>query len=484
MNTDSSQVRDTAVPFSPSRQTWLLIVMLALLNMYLFMYHPRSIRFTVLAFPFLLAGLYLLKDLRSWALMLPIAVTFGNKAIEYGQFYTSPATLAVILVFFAFAVHRLAGFRDNPPYPLPFKLVGLAYLAQLASVFATFYHHDNLFWNVIREGHKHFLGALLLPVVYFWFGRGEWLERFLKVLVLMLFIMCLYGIYQYTSGTLDNLGELASGFDLAGRVFSTIAGGPNSYSGVLELLVPSTLAASFFFRERFWKGLAVITTILGILNTLYTFSRGGFLTVTGACLVYLIYHYRKRIWVPVLSFLVFTGFVASNSSEFERQLTVFSNPRELMLDTSLLHRYVSYMGFIEEIEKDPLEGIGWGSAEYYHGRTALYGFWEVRHMDSVDKISRFGGLNSLILEMPLKGGALSAISLILVFSGGCIAAARTLRNRKTAQLGFGFVCGLAGFGVHQLFDNLIPWPQTGAFFWTIFALLTAMAFPCCMKEEY
>ncbi len=484
MSTDPSPLRDTTDSFSPSRQTWLLIIMLALLNMFLNIYFPRSVRFSALSIPFLLAALFLVRQIRSWVLLLPVVVTFGGRVIDYGPFYTMIATVAVILSFFAFAVHRLFAFRENPPFPLPFKMVGLAYLAQLGSVFATLYLHDSLTWNVVREGHKHFLGALLLPAVYFWYGRGVWLERFLKVLTLMLFIMCLYGIYQYTSGTLDTLGDLASGFDLAGRVYSTIGGGPNSYSGVLELLVPSILAASFFFKEKRWRALALITTILGILNTLYTFSRGGFLTVTGACLIYLIYRYRRKIWVPVLSFLVFIGFVASNSGEFERQLTVFSNPRELMLDTSMLHRYVSYNGFLDEIGKDPVEGIGWGSVEYYHGRTALYGFWEVRHKDSVDKIDRFGGLNSLILEMPLKGGLLSALSLLLLLAAGGISAVKTLRNRENAQLGFGFACGLAGFGVHQLFDNLIPWPQTGAFFWMIFALLTAMAFPCCVKEEY
>jgi len=451
--------------------------------MFVNIYQPKEVRFALLALPFFIFALFVFRDIRYWVLALPVLVTFGEKAIDHGPFYTSPATLVVLVSFIAFASHRLFGFKESYRFPAVFRLIGAAYLAQLASVFASLYIHDSEFWNVAREGQKHFLGALLLPVVYFWYGRGVWLERFLKVLTIMLLVMTIYGIYQYTSGSIDSLGDLASGFDLAGRVYSTIAGGPNSYSGVLELLVPSVLASFFFFRSKFWKTVALVTVILGILNVLYTFSRGGFLTISITCLFYMVFRFRKRIWVPVVSFLVFAGFIAANTAEFERQLTVFSDPQELMLDTSMLHRYTSYMGFISEIQADPIRGVGWGSAEYYHGRTTLYGFWEVRHEDSIDKITRFGGLNSMILEMPYKGGILSLLSLVLLVSAVVISVGRLLKSGEDTMLGFGFACGLAGFGIHQFFDNLLPWPQTGAFFWMIFALLVSTAYPCCEKEK-
>jgi len=473
----------TGEPYRPSRRTWLLIIMFTLLNMFVSIYQPKAVRFAMLAVPFFFFALFVFNDIRYWVLALPVIVTFGQTAIDYGPFFTSTATIAILFSFFAFASHRLLSFRENYRFPPAFKIVGAACIAQLASVFASFYLHDSESWNVIREGQKHFLGALLLPVIYFWYGRGIWLERFLKVLTLMLLVMTIYGIYQYTSGSIDSLGDLASGFDLAGRVYSTIGGGPNSYSGVLELLVPSVLASFFFFKSRLWKSIAFVTVILGILNVLYTFSRGGFLTVSATSFLYLIYRFRKKIWVPILSFLAFTGFISLNAGEFERQLTVFSNPQELMLDTSMLHRYTSYRGFINEILADPVQGVGWGSSEYYHGRTALYGFWEVRHEDSVDKITRFGGLNSMILEMPLKGGIFSIIALVLLAAAALTCIARLLKSGENTMLGFGFACGLAGFGIHQFFDNLLPWPQTGAFFWIIFALLASTTYPCCEKEK-
>lgn len=457
--------------------------MFALLNMYVNIYQPKEVRYAMLAAPLFFFAVFFFTDIKHWVLSLPVLIAFGEGSIDYGPFYTSPSTVAIFLAFFAFASHRLFGFRDNYRFPPAFKLIGAAYLAQLASVFASLYLHESPFWNVVREGHKHFLGALLLPVVYFWYGRGVWRDRFLKILTLVLLMMTIYGIYQYTSGSISSIGDLASGFDLAGRVYSTIGGGPNSYSGVLELLVPSVLALFFYFKEKLWKVVAFITVILGILNVLYTFSRGGFLTVSAMCLLYLIYRFRKKIWVPIISFLLFAGFVSLNAGEFERQLTVFNNPRELMLDTSMLHRYTSYRGFVNDISADPIEGAGWGSREYYHGRTTLYGFWEVRLEDSIDKITRFGGLNSLILEMPLKGGAFSILALFLLGVSYVMVLVRLFRSGQDTMLGFGFACGLAGFGVHQFFDNLLPWPQTGAFFWIIFALLASTAYPCCKKGK-
>ncbi len=479
----TGSVYSGVAPFSPSRRTWLSITAFALFYLFLYMKQPKPIRYIVAILPLFVSSLFLIREIKIWILGLLVLITFGGVGFEYGPFYTSAATIGILITAGIYFLHRNSGFKRVYDMPTPFLIVVVAYLVQLGSVFASIYTHDGDLSNTLRDGNKYFVSALLLPVVYYWYGRGIWLSRFLKVLTSMLFVMSIVGIYQYTSGNIESLGELACGFDLAGRVYSTISGGPNAYAGVLELLVPSTLAAMFFFKEKFWKGFAFVTVILGILNVLYTFSRGGFLTVSGTSLLFLVYRFRSRMWIPVTSLAVFVGFIVGNAGEFERQLTMFGDTRALMMDTSLLHRYTSYKGFLNEIAKDPIGGEGWGCAEFFHGRTSLYGFWEVRHEDSIDKINRFGGLNSMFLEMPLKGGILSAVSLLLLLTAVSVSARKLLTTGVDSAVGFGFMCGMLGFGVHQMFDNLIPWPQPGAFFWIVFALMTAMAYPCCSNGE-
>ncbi|MCK5786129.1 MAG: O-antigen ligase family protein [Candidatus Sabulitectum sp.] len=468
--------------YKPSRKTWILVVGLALVYFWLFLFNPRPILVVSVAVLLFFVAVYHVSDPRNWLLLLPVVITLGNSVIDYGPFYTSAATIAVLLFTALYLIVKVAGFRKFPRFPVPVYIVLAAYLAQLASMFASLHNHENLIGNTLREAHKHFFSAILIFVIYDWFGRGEWFTKMLKLLALMLLVMSIYGIYQYNAGNLDSFGEKASGFDLAGRVYSFISGGPNSYSGVLELLVPTVLASMFVFKRWIWKGVALAATLLGVQNVMYTFSRGGFLTVTTACFIYLVYRYRKKIWVPVLALAIFTGVLFSNADEFKRQLTVFGDTRSLMMDTSLLHRYTSYNGFASRIADSPTNGVGWGSEEFFHSRSSLYSFWEVRHEASIEKINRFGGLNSLFLEMPYKGGIFSSLALLLLIFAVGLTVFKLLRSGSDKSLGMGLVCGLAAFGVHQAFDNLIPWPQTGAFFWLILALLISIAYPCCDKE--
>ncbi len=469
----------------PYRSSWkalFLVSGLTLAYFYFFFNFPRPVLIILVGVPVLFFTILHNPNPRTWVLLLPFVITYGNITLNYGPFYIAVATMAVQSSFLLYLVVKLAGYREFPRFPWVVYLVFAAFLAQLVSMFITMHHYNSLIGNIIRDANKIYLSALLIPVIYDWFGRGKWLVRMLKMLTIMLILMSIYGLYQYYSGTLDNTGEQASGFDLAGRVYSSFGGGSNSYSGVLELMIPTTLASMFLFKKKSWKILALAATILGFQNVLYTFSRGGFLTASLATFAYLIYRYRKKIWVPILAFSILTGGLLLNAGEFKRQLTVFGDTQSLMLDTSLLHRYTSYMGFINSIKESPVVGAGWGSREFYHGRTALYAFWEVRHEDSIEKITRFGGLNSTILEMPYKGGLFSAVSLLLLFAAFVFSSIKLLKNGTDKSLGMGLICGLSAFWVHQAFDNLTQWPQTGAFFWLFFALLISVAYPCCGKE--
>ncbi|MCK5036177.1 MAG: O-antigen ligase family protein [Candidatus Sabulitectum sp.] len=469
-------------PYKPSWKTLFLVSGLTLAYFYFFFNFPRPVLVLLVGIPVLFFFILHNPNPRTWVLLLPFVVTYGDITLNYGPFYIAVATLAVQASFLLYLVVKLAGFRSFPRFPIVVYLVFAAFLMQLVSMFISMHYTNSLTGNIIRDANKIYLSALLIPVIYDWFGRGEWLVRMLKMLTIMLIIMSLYGLYQYYSGNLDNSGERASGFDLAGRIYSSFGGGSNSYSGVLELMIPTALASMFFFKKKSWKIIALAATMLGFQNVLFTFSRGGFLTASLATLAYLIYRYRNKIWVPILAFSILAGGLLLNAEEFKRQLTIFGDTQSLMLDTSLLHRYTSYMGFANSIKESPVVGVGWGSREFYHGRTALYAFWEVRHEDSIEKITRFGGLNSTFLEMPYKGGLFSAISLLLLLMAFIFTSFKLLRSGTDKSLGMGLVCGLSAFWAHQVFDNLTQWPQTGAFFWLIFALLISIAYPCCGKE--
>ncbi len=420
--------------------------------------------------------LFAVPEPKSWLLLLPLAVSIGYKEMSMGGF---PVFSSVIFMFVGYAVFFTGMIARNAPGVRDRRFTGLvflAYIAQIVSLLISVHVNGQHPINAIRESHKYFIHAPMALIVITWYRQDPWFHRILKALVLTLLVVSIYGIYQFHSGSAWSIGEVASGYDIQGRAFSTFRGGANGYSGFLELMVPTVLAASFHFRRTAWRITGFLAAALGVLNGMYTYSRGGFITISLACLAYLVYHFgRKKVWVPFLFLAVFAGVVSFNADTFHRQLVLITDPAGVIMEPTLLHRYVSYSRFIEDISANPVFGVGWGAREYYAGGTSLYSFWEVRHERSIDHIEHFGGLNSIVFDMLLKGGIASGISLLLIAASSLYAAVKAYRNRGDGDLPVGLIAGLTAFWAHQAVDNLLQWPQTGAFFWISLGLLVVMA---------
>ncbi len=417
---------------------------------------------------------FFMPDPRRWLLLLPLAIALGYTEISLGPF---PLLLAVAFLFFGYLVYFLAktaSCSPAPPFGVFSRLLMFAYLAQMTSLFVSIHVNGQHVLNAVRESHKFFIPALLPLIILDWYGEKGWFDRMLKAFVLTLLVLSVYGVYQFHSGSAWSVGEVASGYHIAGRAFSTIRGGANSYSGFLELTVPASLAAAFYFRSKSWKAVCFTAVGLGILNGLYTYSRGGFLTISLSCIIYLIYRFRRKVWVPIISAAVFIGVVAGNAQTFERQVVMITDPSSVVFEATLLHRYVSYSRYLMDIRANLLSGVGWGAKEFYSGGSSLYSFWEVRHEQSTEHIRNFGGLNSLFFDMVLKGGIASALSLLLIIALAVYASLKALRYRCESDLAVGFVSGLAAFGTHQIVDNLLQWPQTGSFFWISLGMLAVL----------
>jgi len=435
---------------------------------------PASMVVPVMLLPGLPFLLFFMPDPRRWLLLLPLAIALGFAEIGFGPF---SLFLAVIFLFCGYLVYFLAktaSYYPPPRFGVFQRLVLFAYLAQMVALTVSIHVNGQHVLNAVRESHKFFIPALLPLIIMDWYGDREWFDRMLKAVVLTMLVLSIYGIYQFHSGSAWSVGEVASGYHIAGRAFSTIRGGANSYSGFLELTVPASLAAAFYFRSRSWKAVCFTAVGLGILNGLYTYSRGGFLTISLSCIIYLIYRFRRKVWVPIISAAVFIGVVAGNAQTFERQVVMITDPSSVVFEATLLHRYVSYSRYLMDIRANLLSGVGWGAKEYYSGGSSLYSFWEVRHEQSTDHIPEFGGLNSLFFDMVLKGGIASALSLLLIITAAVYVSSRALRFRHESDLSVGIVSGLCAFGIHQTVDNLLQWPQTGTFFWISMGLLAVL----------
>lgn len=418
--------------------------------------------------------LFVQPDPRRWVLLLPLAVSLGFPEIDLGPFSIYLSTVLVLVTYLIYLLTKSASLSPPPPMGVFGRLLLFSYLAQVASLFVSIHVHGQHTVSAVREAHKSFIPMLLTVIVVDWYARPEWFDRLLKGIVVSLFVLTVYGIHQFHAGMAWSAGEVASGYEIAGRVFSTIRGGANSYSGFLELTVPVTLAAAFHLREARWRLFCGLTTVLGILNGLYTYSRGCFFALTTACIVFLIYRFRRMVWVPLLAATAFVGFMVANAETFNRQLVLVTNPRAAMMEATIIHRYVAYSGHIRYILNNPVTGVGWGARHYYAGRTNLYSFWEERYEQSIDHVEDFQGLDSLVLDMSLKGGAASMASLLLLTVAVFHVLRRAWRRRSENAMAMGVILAISAFFVHQLVDNLLHWPQTGAFFWLTLGMLAIL----------
>ncbi|MEN8208611.1 MAG: O-antigen ligase family protein [Candidatus Fermentibacteria bacterium] len=302
----------------------------------------------------------------------------------------------------------------------------------------------------------------------------------LRALLVTLLIAAAIGIMQYVSISTFSRIDMSLGYIYRGRIAS-LFGNPNIFAGYLELGIPLAVAMIFTDKERKWKITAAIAVILGIFAVLYTFSRGGLLGVFLGCGITLMYIFRSRILIPILVGVAVVIILIMSVGTFERQMTFFMDPSAHLTQPTILHRYITYRGFINQFSGSPVTGVGWGAREFYWGRSLIYSFWEVRHCVSREMIKTFGGLNSLFLNHAVKGGVVSLGSVLLVFTTIYMVFIRALR-RGGGILAVAMFAGIFSFMIHQIIGNQLRFPTVNSQFWFVTGLLLVLASSDLIKQ--
>ncbi len=173
--------------------------------------------------------------------------------------------------------------------------------------------------------------------------------KFVRCIVIMSFLMCVYGICQIIMGIpvdpllIDlNMGQILS------RVYSTL-GNPNIYAGVLVLVVPFCILMfleSSSIRERFF---VAITVFLLIYNIALTYSRAAYVSVIVAIFTFLIL--KNVRLVPLVLILLILVIPLIPSDVITRLLT-------LGKDTSSTYRFGIWQTSIKMIKDNWFLGIG------------------------------------------------------------------------------------------------------------------------------
>lgn len=408
----------------------------------------------------------------SWLYVLPfVFFILGSRVFHIGEFYPTSASLTMLFFTIFYLLDRIVW---NERLFVPSKmllLVGLAIVVQAVSLAVSIHLHGQYPLNALRDASSVYQFSPLLVILPVLLSRPDRMESFLRVLVFVVLLVALSGIMEYNAIGSFARTDMGIGYVYKGRV-SGFFRHPNVLAAFLELGVPLSLA--LFFREKKigWKLLSLAAVLLGMLSILYTFSRGGLLFLFIGLAITLFWRFRRKLLIPILLLVLFVLSLLATSDVFERQMGFFTDPMGSLTEPTILHRFITYRGFINQIMESPVTGVGWGAREFFWGRTMIYSFWEVRHAVSHKTLRIFGGLNSMFLNQAVKGGIISLTAIFLVITAIIVGTVKAMR-RGHGIIVVGIAAGLVGFYGHQIVGNQIQWQMANAAYWVHIGLLAA-----------
>ena len=415
-------------------------------------------------------------------LIAPVAfVLTGSILFDIGGFHPSAPKLLMAGLLVLYLAEKLVWNESFPTANPQSRLLLLFVLIMAASCVISIHLVGQLPMNAFRETLTYVTFAPLMVMVADRFRTRAEIGRITGVLMGIFTFTSLLGIFEYHTAATFYRTDMSIGYIFSTRV-SSLMGNPNVFAGYLELTTPIALALGLYHRKTWVRLLSLAAAVLGVLSCLYTFSRGGLVSVVAGSALVLFYRFRRRIWVPITVLLAFMLFLGATAGIFERQISFFTNPTETITQPTLLHRYFSYKSVFREFTESPVLGEGWGAEPFFWGGTQLYSFWEIRHRVSEAPIESFGGLNSLALTFLVRGGLVGGLALISLLAMVAVTSLRAIR-RAPPPWGIGIAAGMAGFFLHQTMDNFLQWHFVAPFFWIHLGLATAATRASMRQEE-
>jgi len=286
-----------------------------------------------------------------------IAVHMHN-APSIAKFFVALLVVAILI--------RWAIFQESPRgWVRPAVLLGLYGLVGVASIISA--NDPARVWETITDYVKDAIIALVVVILL---QRGESFRRVIWVLLIVGIFLGTLSAYQaftrnfeqsfwgFAQAKLMQIVGEANDYRIGGPI-----GDPNFYAQILVVLVP--LALERFIHERklilkFLAGWALLVTVFSII---FTYSRGGFLSMI-VVLTLMFLFYPPRVYqapVFIISLLTVAYFIPSNY--FERVLTLqdFLTPNRSLHaeDISIRSRTSENLAAWEMFKDHPFLGVGW-----------------------------------------------------------------------------------------------------------------------------
>ncbi len=345
------------------------------------------------------------------------------------------------------------------------------------SFWGHYWRHQGLFTYL-----HYFLFFLLVGLNYD-FIQEKKQKRFLAVILISSFVVCLYGIIQYLG--LDWYRWKYS--LLLQRVNSTL-GQPNFLGAYLVLIIPLSVFALYKFKKFYIRFIILIVLFLQFLILILTYSRAAWLGIIFIFILgvsYFCYFFGSKkikilffVFCFILPFYIINTIYSGEIIYYEDKALNFKDRLQNTIHSLFVMdkgsnkvRLDSYVLFFSLIKHKPLLGYGpetiwlW-YPEYYNGKEPVRDFinshFDRTHNEILDIII-FTGLAGLIFY-------LSIIFYLLFKSGKILLKKQFFEKDKNNFLYLFFVLsGLIGYLITIQFGFSIT--VTNIYFWLYLAIV-------------
>lgn len=226
------------------------------------------------------------------------------------------------------------------------------------------------------------------------------LRQLLAVLYAALLVISLYGIAQNVFDLVDvnsSYTDLANNQGVPGRVYSTLSN-PINLSEFILLFMPLSAAFAGGAKKTWLQVLLALGLVFPALALLLTYSRGGWLAIVLAAVVFT-FCCNKRL-IPALILLGILAIPFLPDSVMTRLSTIGSTK-----DSSTMHRLDIWTGVLAMLRDDArfITGIGLGPETF----SRVYPFYSVG-------TAKTGAYHSQLhyLELVLETGLLGLLSFL------------------------------------------------------------------------
>ncbi len=313
--------------------------------------------------------------------------------------------------------------------------------------------------NIVLEGFRVNVEFICFFFAFFQLIKGEKSVKIIyNALVFSVFLISLYGIYQYITGVPMPAGWVDSAeTGITTRAFSII-GSPNILGSLIALVSPLVLSLIAIEKKWLIKFIYCIVYVTMLLCLVFSFSRGAWFVYMGGLFVYILFKDARFIIPAVIGVVCILVFVPAVG---DRLSYLFS--KEYIQSSLRGGRLVRWSDGLRVVSENPMFGLGLGhigGAVATNNEVSGYYYMDNYYL----KIAAEIGLAGLFFFINLMYRTLKW-SFIGIFK---------VENKVTKELMLGGFTGVIAIVANNLVENVFEVPLMVITFWLISACILSL----------